>query len=59
MRHEVAPEKQQQDDGRRDREPEDPTVEVELRGRKVQIRQQTVPSGIGVGIERRLRRLLG
>jgi hypothetical protein len=35
------------------------TVEVDFGGRKAQIRQQTVASGIGVGIGRRLRRLFG
>jgi hypothetical protein len=36
-----------------------PTVEVEVDGRKVQVRQQTVASGIGAGIRRRVERLLG
>jgi hypothetical protein len=40
-------------------QPDSSTVEVDLGGRKVQIRQQTVASGIGVGIGRRLKRLFG
>jgi hypothetical protein len=44
---------------RRDERSESPTVEVEVGGRKVRVRQQTVASGIGYGIRRRLKRLLG
>jgi hypothetical protein len=44
---------------RRDGESDSPIAEVELGGRKVRIRQQTVASGIGVGIGRRIKRLLG
>jgi hypothetical protein len=35
------------------------TIEVEVGGRKVRVRQQTVASGLGYGITRRLRRLFG
>jgi hypothetical protein len=60
MADEAGLKKQPRDDrAPGERGSEDPTVEVELRGRKVRIRQQTVPSGIGVGIERRLKRLFG
>jgi hypothetical protein len=38
---------------------ESPTVEVNVDGRKVQVRQQTVASGLGAGIRRRIERLLG
>jgi hypothetical protein len=60
MGYEAALDKQPEDRrADRDRDSDAPTVEVELGGRKVRIRQQTVPSGIGYGIARRLKRWLG
>jgi hypothetical protein len=35
------------------------TIEVEVGGRMVRVRQQTVASGLGYGITRRLKRLFG
>jgi hypothetical protein len=60
MGYEAAVGKQPKD--RRDVRDENwdaPTVEVEMDGRKVRIRQQTIASGIGYGFARRLRRWLG
>jgi hypothetical protein len=42
-----------------DEESKSPTIEVEVGGRKVRVRQQTVASGLGYGITRRLKRLFG
>jgi hypothetical protein len=42
-----------------DERSESPTIEVEVGGRKVRVRQQTVASGLGYGITRRLKRLFG
>jgi hypothetical protein len=40
---------------RRDKRSESSTIEVEVGGRKVRVRQQTVASGLGYGIMSRLK----
>lgn len=44
---------------RRDERSEPPTIEVDIDGRKVSVRQQTIPSGLGYGLLGRLKRFLG